>query len=268
MKNVLQVLLTLGFLALVSCSSERESRIVGSEVTYSSDGTTMKGYLAYDAAKGGKQPGVLVVHEWWGLNDYARRRARMLAELGYTALAVDMYGAGKQATHPADASKFASEVMQNIETTKGRFLAALELLRRQESVDPSQVAAIGYCFGGGVVLHMARFGVDLKGVASFHGNLATQRPAQPGVVKARVLVCNGEDDSFVTREQIDQFKKEMSAAGVDLQFISYAGAVHAFTNPEADSLGTKFNLGIAYNKAADEKSWVELQQFFKRVFTQ
>ncbi len=242
--------------------------IQAQEVEYAADGVVMKGYLAFDAGREGKRPGILVVHEWWGHNQYARRRARMLAELGYTALAVDMYGDGKQAAHPDDAGKFATEVMQNLDAARARFEAALTLLQGHHTVDPDQIAAIGYCFGGGVVLHMARLGLDLDGVVSFHGSYATQHPAQPGQVKAAVLVCHGEADRFVTPEQIDALKKEMVDAGVDFQFISYPGALHSFTNPAADSLGQKFNLPIAYNQEADEKSWSDMQAFFKRLFAQ
>lgn len=236
------------------------------EVQYTANGVTMKGYLAYDDAVKGKRPGVLVVHEWWGHNDYVRRRANMLAELGYTALAVDMYGDGKQAAHPDDAGKFAGQVMQNMPEAKARFLAAMELLKRHNTTDPTRIAAIGYCFGGGVVLHMARLGVDLKGVASFHGSLGTQTPAKAGQVKAAVLVCHGADDKFVSQEQIDALKKEMQDAKVDFQFIAYPGAVHSFTNPDADAAGKKFNLPLAYNEAADKQSWADMQKFFKKIF--
>jgi dienelactone hydrolase len=236
------------------------------EVTYTANGLTMKGYLAYDDSIKGKRPGVLVVHEWWGHNEYARKRARMLAALGYTALAVDMFGDGKQAAHPQDAGKFAGEVMQNIEGAKARFVAALELLKKNPHTDPARIAAIGYCFGGGVVLHMARLGVDLKGVASFHGSLGTQTPAAAGKVKAKVLVCHGADDGFSTPEQVDAFKKEMTDAKVDFQFIAYPGAKHSFTNPDADKFGKQFNLPLAYNAAADKKSWSDMQAFFKKVF--
>jgi len=236
------------------------------EVSYSANGVTMKGYLAYDDALKGKRPGVLVVHEWWGHNEYARKRANMLAELGYTALAVDMYGDGKQATHPSDAGKFAGEVMQNTEGAKARFVAALDLLKKHKTIEATRIAAIGYCFGGGVVLQMARLGLDLKGVVSFHGSYGTQTPAEKGKVKAAVLVCHGAADQFATAEQIEALKKEMQNAGVDFQFNSYEGAKHGFTNPEADENGKKFDIPIAYNKAADEKSWADMQQFLKRVF--
>jgi len=241
-------------------------KIIGQSVDYASQGATLKGYLAFDESIEGKRPGVLVVHEWWGLNEYARKRAQMLAELGYIALAVDMYGDGKTAMHPDDAGKFSSELMKNFDVAKTRFLAALDFLKQQPMVDQKKIAAIGYCFGGGVVLNMARQGADLKGVASFHGSLAAIRPAKIGIVKAKILVLHGEDDTFVKPEQIEGFKKEMSEAKVDFQFISYPGAVHSFTSPDADALGKKFNLPLAYNADADKKSWDELRMFLKKIF--
>jgi dienelactone hydrolase len=241
-------------------------RIKGATVKYSAQGQVMKGYLAYDENIIGPRPGVLVVHEWWGLNDYARKRARMLAELGYTALALDMYGNDKVAAHPADAQKFSSELMQNFPVAKARFLAGMELLKKQPTCDPARIAAIGYCFGGGIVLNMARQGVDLKGVASFHGSLVPVQPVQPGVVKARILVLNGDADQFTTPEQIAAFKKEMQAAKVDLRFISYPNAMHGFTNPDADKIAKKFNMPIKYNAEADRRSWEEMQRFFKEIF--
>jgi dienelactone hydrolase len=236
------------------------------EVSYSANGVTMKGYLAYNDAKKGKRPGVLVVHEWWGHNEYARKRANMLAELGYVALAVDMYGDGKQAAHPQDAQKFAGAVMQNLEGAKARFTAAMDLLKKNPHTDTKRLAAIGYCFGGGVVLHMARFGFELKGVVSFHGSLGTQTPAPAGKIKAKVLVCNGADDGFVTPEQIAAFKKEMTDAKVDFQFLSYPAAKHSFTNPDADQYAKQFGVPIAYNAEADKKSWEDMQAFFKKIF--
>jgi len=243
-----------------------EPRILGKAVDYSAQGVVMKGYLAYDESITGKRPGVLVVHEWWGLNDYARKRARMLAELGYTALAVDMYGDGKQAMHPDDAKAFSSELMKNFDVGKARFVAAMEFLKQQASVDPSRIAAIGYCMGGGVVLHMARQGVELKGVASFHGSLTAVKPAQSGVIKAKILVLNGGADKFITPEQIEAFKQEMKAAGADFQFISYPGALHSFTNPEATELGKKFDMPVAYNAKADKESWDEMKNFLSTIF--
>ena len=226
----------------------------------------MQGYLVYDERLQDRRPGVLVVHEWWGLNDYARKRAHLLAELGYTALALDMYGEVKTAMHPEEAGKFSSELMKNFDAAKARFLAGMDFLKKQPSVDPSRVAAIGYCFGGGVVLNMARQGVDLKGVASFHGNLTAIKPAQPGSVKAKILVLHGEEDQFITPGQIQGFKDEMKAAGAELQFISYPGATHGFTNPEADELGKKYKIPIGYNAAADKKSWEAMKEFLKKIF--
>ena len=250
----------------ITGAAAAEPRILGKAVDYSAQGVAMKGYLAYDESITGKRPGVLVVHEWWGLNDYARKRARMLAELGYTALAVDMYGDGKQAMHPDDAKAFSSELMKNFDVGKARFVAAMEFLKQQASVDPSRIAAIGYCMGGGVVLHMARQGVELKGVASFHGSLTAVKPAQSGVIKAKILVLNGGADKFITPEQIEAFKQEMKAAGADFQFISYPGALHSFTNPEATELGKKFDMPVAYNAKADKESWDEMKNFLSTIF--
>ena len=236
------------------------------EVSYEADGITMKGYIAWNADVEGKRPGVIVVHEWWGHNEYARKRADMLAELGYTALAVDMYGDGKTADHPDDAGGFASAVMSNIDGAKARFMKALETLKGHPSVDPEKTAAIGYCFGGGIVLHMARFGADLDGVVSFHGSLGTQHPAETGKVTAKVLVCHGAADNFISPEQIEGFKKEMDDAGVDYEFIDYEGAKHAFTNPGADKLGEKFGIGLAYNEQADKESWEKMKIFSQDLF--
>ena len=243
-----------------------EPRILGKAVDYSAQGVAMKGYLAYDENVTGKRPGVLVVPEWWGLNDYARRRARMLAELGYTPLAVDMYGGGKVATNPDDASNLSSELMKNFDVAKARFIAAMDFLKQQPDVDPARIAAIGYCMGGTVVLNMAGQGVDLKGVASFHGSLGAVRPAQPGGVKARILVLNGGADTFITPAQIETFKQEMKAAGADFQFISYPGALHSFTNPQATELGRKFGMPVAYNEKADKESWDEMKKFLGTIF--
>ncbi len=244
-----------------------KSDIKGEQVTYRAGDTTLKGYIAWDANKPEPRPGVIVVHEWWGHNEYVRRRARMLAEEGYTALAVDMYGDGKEAAHPEDAKKFMMESISNADVAKARFLAAYELLKNHPSTDPTKIAAIGYCFGGAVVLQMARAGADLDGVASFHGNLSTESPAAPGAVKAKILVLHGADDPFVPKEQIDAFKKEMNAAGADYVFIEYPGAVHAFTNPAATENGKKFEMPIAYNEEADKKSWAELQKFLRSLFS-
>jgi dienelactone hydrolase len=224
--------------------------IRGEEVAYESGGVQLNGYLAYDAAQSGERPGVLVVHEWWGHNNYARQRARMLAEMGYTALAVDMYGDGKFAEHPEDAQKFMMEVMSQLDVGVERFRAARGMLEGHSTTDDSRTAAIGY----------------LAGVASFHGNLASQVEAEPGSIQAKVLVLNGADDPFVSAESIEAFKGEMEGLGADMTFINYTGAVHSFTNPGATALGEQFEMPLAYQREADEESWAELDAFLAEIF--
>jgi dienelactone hydrolase len=247
-------------------SSGVQAMVQGKEVAYSNNGEMLKGYLAYDDAIKGKRPGVLVVHEWWGHNEYARKRARMLAELGYTALALDMYGDGKQAHHPDEAGKFAGEVAKNLPLAKSRFDAALKFLEQQESVDPGNIAALGYCFGGSVALQMARLGEDLKAVASFHGGLATQTPAQPGKVKARIISFVGADDPMIPPEQVAAFQEEMKNAGANSKTVVFPGVKHSFTNPAADENGRKFNLPLAYDARADRVSWEETKKFLADAF--
>jgi dienelactone hydrolase len=207
-----------------------------------------------------------VVHEWWGHNDYARKRAKMLAELGYTALAVDMYGDGKTADHPRNAGKFSKAVGSNLPLAKARYDAAVATLKGQPTVQADQIAAVGYCFGGGILLNMARMGTEIDGVVSYHGSVATVNPAKAGDIKTRIRVFNGADDPFIKPEQIKAFKQEMDQAGVDYRFVNYPGAVHSFTNPDADAVGKKFELPLAYNKEADKDSWAQTQAFFKEIF--
>ena len=242
-----------------------QAAVVGKEVTYQAGDIVMKGYLAYDDAVTGKRPGILVVHEWWGHNSYARKRADMLAELGYTAMAVDMYGDGKTADHPDNAGKFATAVRQDQDMLQARFNAARHYLNNQETVDPELNAAIGYCFGGSVVLSMARSGADLDGVVSFHGSLGGLPPVSDKVT-AKVLVANGADDPFVSKDSIVIFKEDMEMAGVDFEFINYPGARHSFTSPEANVYGEKFGLPLEYNAEADKASWQKMQEFLDAVF--
>jgi dienelactone hydrolase len=209
---------------------------------------------------------VLVVHEWWGQNEYARKRARMLAALGYTALAVDMYGNGKVVDNPDDAGRLAGEVYKNMPMAKARFEAAMQLLRKQPTVQADELAAYGYCFGGGIALNMARMGEDLKGVASFHGGLGTGSPAQPGMIKARIISFSGDADPSIPADKVAAFKQEMEHAGADYRVVIYPGAKHAFTNPDADVMGKKFNLPIAYNAKADKDSWQQATMFLREVF--
>lgn len=240
--------------------------VVTWDLRYEHEGATLSGLIAWDDSSSEPRPGVLVVHEWWGHNSYARSRAEQLAKLGYVALALDMYGDGKLADHPKDAGAFSKAVMSNMALMRGRFEAAQKLLRQHPLVDAEATAAIGYCFGGAVVLHMARMGSDLKGVVSFHGSLGTQHPAEPGKVSAKVLVCHGGADNFISEEQIAAFKKEMADAKADMSFKSYPGALHSFTNPEATANGERLGIPIAYHEAADKQSWADMQAFFARLF--
>lgn len=257
----------LAIMAVLLFTTNSFAEIVTKEISYKDKDVSLKGFLAYDDAVTGKRPGVLVVHEWWGHNEYAKKRAVMLAELGYVAFALDMYGEGKLAEHPDDAMAFSNEVMKNVdEVLKPRFLAGLNVLKSQDNVDPEQIAAVGYCFGGSTILHMARLGVDLKGVVSFHGGITSPVMAQEGKVKAKILVCNGEADPFVTEDQITAFNKEMTDAKADYKFINYSGASHSFTNPEADEFSAKFGLPLKYNQEADTQSWKDMQEFFVKIF--
>ncbi len=234
------------------------------EIEYKQGDTTLQGFLAYDAAAKGKRPGVLVVHEWWGHNQHARDQAVRLAKAGYVGFALDMYGKGKVTSHPADAKSFMEQATKDPQVIGARFGAALELLKRQPQVDPDKLAAIGYCFGGAVVLGMARGGADLDAVGVFHGPLAPQgSKAEKGKVKARILVQTGGSDPFVPKEQVDAFKQEMKDAGVDAHVITYPKARHGFTNPEAGTHGMK---ELGYDADADKKSWNALMKFFKGVF--
>ena len=241
--------------------------VVGKQVDYTADGITLKGYIAYDDAIKEKRPGVIVVHEWWGNNEYSRMRAKMLAELGYVAFAIDMYGNGQVADNPGDAGKLAGETMKNMEGMKSRFAAAMDVLKKSDGVDPSRIAAIGYCFGGGIVLTMASSGADLKAAVSFHAGLGSVPPAEKGKVKTKILVCNGAADKFNSEEAIKKFKAGLHSANVKFRFIDYPDALHAFTNPAATETGKKFNMPIAYNEKADKQSWADMQMFFEKVLS-
>ena len=235
-------------------------------VTYNGGGATLEGFLAYDAARAGPRPGVLVVHEWWGLDDYIRDRARKLAALGYSALAVDMYGAGKRADNPQDAGALMNGVLGDMQQGMARFEAGRQALASHAATDRSRIAAIGYCFGGAVVLHAAKTGMDLAGVVSFHGSLGSMHKPRKGEVKARVLVCHGGADQFISDDEVKNFKQEMDTAGANYRFIVYEGALHGFTNPHASANGEKFSLPLEYDASVDERSWNDMQAFFKEIF--
>ena len=234
-------------------------------VTYSAGNTSLRGYLAADSTKQGQRPGVLVVHEWWGLNDYIRRRARMLAEMGYVALAVDMYGNGSVADNPADAGALMNAILGDMKAGEARFKAGYDLLASRAEVDRNRVAAIGYCFGGAVVLHAARIGMPLRGVVSFHGALGSFHKPAPGSVQAKILVCHGAADSLVSKDEVRAFEQEMDQAKADYRFVAYPNALHGFTNPEASENGKRYGIPLGYDAEADRRSWQDMTEFLARV---
>jgi dienelactone hydrolase len=237
----------------------------GAKHEYAHGDVKCHGYLAVDPAAKGKRPGVLVVHEWWGLGDHAKHSADKLAEMGYVALAVDMFGEGKLTDDPKVAGGWAGALKGDAKLIRARAQAGLDALLKNEHVDPSRVAVIGYCFGGTTALELARSGAPIVGAVSFHGGLATSAPADEKTLKAKVLVLNGADDGFVSAKEIATFEDEMRAAKADWQFVNYSGAVHSFTSPEADKRGIK---GIAYNANADRRSWEAMKSFFAEIFAE
>ena len=236
------------------------------EVTYTAGGATCRGYAAWDGSTDDPRPGVLVVHEWWGLDGYIRGRARMLAELGYVALAADMYGNGQTAADAAGAGALMNAVLSDMDSGTARFKAAYEALSGHPAADTGRLAAIGYCFGGAMVLHGARIGMDLKGVVSFHGSLGSFHKPARGEVKAKVLVCHGAADALVSGEDVSNFKQEMADAGADCRFVAYEGALHGFTNPGATANGEKYGLPLRYDEAVDRRSWNDMKTLFSQIF--
>lgn len=235
------------------------------ELSYSIDGTEFTGYLAYPLGVSDPVPGIIVVHEWWGHNSYARERADMLAQMGYAAFALDMYGDGKVATHPQDAQAFMMEVGANTELAEKRFDKAIEVLMQNSNTNPTKIGAIGYCFGGSIVINMARAGKPLAGVVSFHGGLGNLMPVAENA-SAKMLVLNGAADPFVPQEQVDAFKESMEQADYAFEFVNYENAKHAFTNPGATEMGQTYDIPLEYNAEADRESWEKMQEFFNDVF--
>lgn len=274
------LLLAILSMGIFSCSNAKKSeentgeaveeklpKLVGKEFTYEVDSVTLTGYMAFDENAEEKRPGILVVHEWWGHNDYVRRRADMLAELGYVALAIDMYGDGKLAEHPGDAQKFMMEVMSSMDIAKARFEKGLNELKNSEKVDNEKIGAIGYCMGGSIILNMANAGYELDGVAAFHASVGLGIWPEKGGVKGKILVCNGAADTFVSDAQVATFKNKMDSAEVDYKYIAYEGAVHAFTAKEADANREKFGVdNFGYHPEADSASWEEMKSLFVDVF--
>ena len=237
------------------------------EVFYSSNGKQARGYIAWDENIKGKRPVVIIVHEWWGLNDYARSRARQIAELGYFAFDADLFGNGQLANNPDEARALTKPYYSNPENTLQPIEDAIAKAATFPQADISKTAAMGYCFGGFVVVNAAKQGAPLLGVVSFHGRLVGLQPKK-NMLKAEVLICQGGDDEFVPMTDQLAFKKSMDSIGALYHFISYPGAKHAYTNPEATALGIKFNMPIAYNGPADTASWKDMQEFFLKVFKQ
>lgn len=236
------------------------------EITYTGDGIEMKGFIAWDSNKNGPGPGVLVVHEWWGCNEYTQRRARMLAEAGYIGMAVDLYGDGRTAANPDEAGELMNARIDDMKGTRARFMAALDALKAHPGVDGDRTGAIGYCFGGGVVTHMARMGAPLNVTGSFHGAVGLAAIDGPDQIDCRIMVYNGEADVLIGDDQISGFKAEMAKTGAHYDLIQLPGALHGFSNPMATTNGQKYGLPLAYNELADQSSWAHLLLTFEEVF--
>lgn len=249
-------------LVLLAIPTSTRAEVKTQELEYKEGNTPLQGFIAWDDSVQGKRPGVLVVHEWWGHNQHARDQAVRLAKAGYVAFALDMFGKGKVTTHPDDAKKFVGEATESFPREKARFEAALAQLKKQPQVDAKKIAAIGYCFGGAVVLDMLRSGLQLQLVATFHGALGSKLKAKPGT-KARVLILHGQDDPMIPPSQVAAFKQEMDAAKVRYEVVEYPGAKHGFTNPAADKAGVP---GLAYNAKADEASFAALRKALEEEF--
>jgi dienelactone hydrolase len=253
------LLLAASLMALAPIAARAE--IQSETIDYQDGDTALKGHLYYDDSIEGKRPGVLVVHEWWGLNDYAKKRAEMLAGLGYVAFAADMYGDDKVTTHAADAKGWMQQITSNVEAWRDRAQAGLDVLKGVEQVDPDKLAAIGYCFGGATVMQLAYSGADIDGVVSFHGSMP---PAPEGAdIKAKVLAAHGYQDSFVPPETVDAFEQSLSAAGADWELVVYSDTRHGFTNPDAAKYGIP---NVEYNPEADRRSWARMQAFLDEIF--
>jgi len=243
------------------------SNIKQENVTYTVGNKVYNGFVAYNENLKGKRPAILVVHEWWGLTDYPKMRARKLAELGYIAMAVDLFGNGKIAMNPTDAQTYTTPFYSNPQLAKSILDAALVKLKEYKQTDPVNVVAIGYCFGGAIVLNYAKLGGDVKAVVSFHGGLKGVTPDKD-LLKAKILVCNGSSDKFVSEADITNFKHQMDSIGATYTFKSYPGAIHAFSNPAATELGKKFNMAIEYNKDADLNSWNDMKKFLSSILAE
>ncbi len=257
MKKLLMIL------AILFVAANAEASVKTEIIEYKQGATVLEGFLAWDDATTAQRPGILIVHEWNGINDHMKQRAEMLAKLGYVAFAVDIYGKGVRPAMPSEAGKTAGIYKNDRPLMRARVETGLEELRKQRYVDPQRIAAIGYCFGGTVALELARDAADLRGVVSFHGGLSTPTPQDAKNIKAKVLALHGADDPFVKADEVAAFQDEMRKGGVDWQFVSYSKAVHSFTNKAA---GTDNSKGAAYNEKADKRSWEAMKTFFAEIF--
>lgn len=232
-------------------------------VDYQDGDTVLEGWAAWGDSETAKRPGVLIVHQWKGITDYEKKRAEMLAEMGYVVLCADIYGKGVRPTSTEAAGAQAGKYKQNRNLLRQRVNAGLEQLKQMQGVDPSRVAAIGYCFGGTTVLELARSGAEVAGVVSFHGGLDSPHPEDGKKIRAKVLVLHGADDPFVPAKDIDAFAQEMREAKVDWQMVSYGGAVHSFTEWGLKESAMR---GAAYDEKADRRSWEDMKDLFEELF--
>jgi dienelactone hydrolase len=261
MKPNYKMTLALITIVIAMIGSTAAAGITTKTIAYEDQGQSLQGYLAYDDAVKGRRPAILVVHEWWGLNDYVRKRVDQLASLGYVAFASDMYGKGRVTEHPNEAGEWATQVSKNSEFWRRRALAGLAVLKNQPQTDPSRIAAIGYCFGGSTVQQLAYSGADIRGVVSFHG--ALQMPPQStAAIKSRILICQGGADPFIEPQQFQDYLAAMEKSGLDYQVIVYSGAKHSFTNPDADKKGMA---PLGYSPSADRRSWADMKLFFDQI---
>jgi dienelactone hydrolase len=258
MKTFLTALLALG------CLMSARAQVHVQMVQYHDGDTLLEGYLTYDdSIIKGKRPGVLVVHQWMGLGDYEKKRAEMLAKLGFNVFAVDIYGKGVRPKDTKEAGVLSGKYKADRELLRRRVNAGLEVLQKHELTDPKRVAAVGYCFGGTTVLELARSGANIAGVVSFHGGLDSPRPEDGRNIKCKVLVLHGADDPYETPRDMAAFQEELRKAKVDWQLVMYGGAVHSFTQWDAGNDNSK---GAAYNELADKRSWEEMRHFFEEIF--
>lgn len=253
----------LGLACLLLLSQSLQAKIITQPVVYKQAGTEYTSYISYDDSIKGKRPGILVVHEWWGLNDYAKRRMEMLAKLGYVAFAVDMYGTGKVTDNADQAREWMTEATADVEWWRERANAGIKHLKKHKLVDKDKIAAVGYCFGGGTVIQLAYGGTDINGIVSFHGSLPAADESSSGKIKTRMLIAHGNADSFIPRETVTKFQDTLDKVGADWSMITYGNAKHGFTNKDAGKRGMD---ALQYNAYADKHSWRAMQDFFTDIF--